>query len=162
MTLNIIAAFTKKDRVLGKDGRMPWNIPSDLKRFKRLTTGHPVIMGRRTYESIGRSLPNRTNIVVSGEMYGNGRNFTVARTPSEAISKARENEGSDEVFIIGGQEVYRATLHKADRLYLTIIEEEFEGDVFFPNFNEKEFRLVEKEEGSENGYNFTFLTLERK
>lgn len=141
MTLAIIAAIGK-NRVIGKDGKLPWHISDDLKRFKRLTTGHAVLMGRKTFESLGKPLANRRNVVLSSKKIPNVETY-----PSiEAALKALAHQ--DKVFVIGGGEIYAQLLDRADALYLTLVDNDFEGDAFFPPYEHligKRFVLVRRE-----------------
>ena len=128
MTVTIIAAMAE-NRVIGKDGAMPWHLPDDLARFKSITMGHPVIMGRKTFESLGRPLPGRQNIVLSRREGYAPEGVTVARTLDEALELAGV---AREVFICGGGEVYREALPLAGRILLTVIHCVYEGDAVFP------------------------------
>ena len=128
----IIAAYTK-NRVIGKDGKIPWNIEGEQRRFKELTLGNTVIMGRRTYEEIGRPLPDRKNIVISGTKTFAGR--INVRSFEEALAVA----GNDNVYISGGSDIYRQSLSIVEKMYITEIEAEIEGDTFFPKFDESKF-----------------------
>ena len=163
MTLSIIAILSAND-VIGRDNTLPWHMPADLKRFKSLTMGHHLIMGRKTYESIGRPLPGRINVVVTRSAGFAPDGVAVARSVDEAISKA-EATGDPEIFIGGGADVFAQTLHRADRMYLTRIHEDFAGDTFFPEFDDvAEWKLIDAEhfEGDEkNAYPYSFLTYER-
>lgn len=134
MRIAIIAAMGR-DHVIGTETGLPWHLPRDLKRFRTLTTGKPIIMGRKTLEAIGRPLPNRTNIVLTRQTDFTADGVLVARTVAESLEIARreaEQLGADEVVVIGGGEIYRAFLPMTDRLYLTIVEGEFEGTATFP------------------------------
>ncbi len=154
MKLAIIAAIGK-NRVIGKDGKLPWHISEDLKRFKRLTTGHSLLMGRKTFESLGRSLPNRRNVVLSSTPIP-----AVETYPSipEAL-KALANQ--EKVFIIGGGQVYRQLLEQADELYLTLVHrEDIAGDTFFPPYEHligTRFNLLTREDHEE----FSFVDYAR-
>ena len=164
MTLSIIAAVAAKN-VIGRDNQLPWHLPADLKRFKQLTTGHHLIMGRRTFESVGKPLPGRINVVVTRRAdYAPPEGVAVARSVDEAISKA-EAAGDGEIFIGGGTEIFNQTLHRADRMYITRVHAEPEGDTFFPEFDDvNEWQLVEAEhfEADErNPYPYSFLTYVR-
>jgi dihydrofolate reductase len=128
MIISIIAAMAE-NRVIGRGNEMPWDIPSELQLFKERTLGHPVIMGRKTFESIGHPLPGRTNIIITGQQGFACEGCVVVRDLRSAITAA---DGADEVFICGGESVFREAMQLADRIYLTVIDEEFEGDVFFP------------------------------
>ena len=164
MTLSIIVAVANNN-VIGRDNQLPWHMPADLKRFKQLTSGHHLIMGRRTFESVGKPLPNRINVVVTRRHeYQPPDGVAVARSLDEAISKA-EAAGDPEIFIGGGTEIFNQVLHRADRLYLTRIHGEPEGDTYFPEFDDvSEWQLVDSEhyEADErNPYPYSFLTYER-
>ena len=128
----IIAAYIK-NRVIGKDGKIPWNIEGEQRRFKELTLGNTVIMGRRTYEEIGRPLPDRKNIVISGTKTFAG--CINVRSFEEALAVA----GNDNVYISGGSDIYRQSLSIVEKMYITEIEAEIEGDTFFPKFDESKF-----------------------
>lgn len=129
MKLIIIAAVNKR-RVIGKGGRLPWHISDDLRRFKQLTTGHAVLMGRKTFESIGRPLSKRRNVVLSR------RPLPEVETYSSLEEALNALEGESQVFVIGGGELYRQTLPLADELFLTIVDNEMDGDVFFPPYED--------------------------
>lgn len=128
MIISIIAAMAE-NRVIGRGNEMPWDIPSELRQFKELTMGHPVIMGRKTFESIGHPLPGRKNIIISGQREYASEGCIIVRDLQAAIAAG---EGASEVFICGGESVFRETMPLADRIYLTIIDEIFDGDTFFP------------------------------
>ncbi len=159
MDLVLIAAIAK-NRVIGKDGKIPWmgQFPEDLKRFKNFTRGHPIIMGRVTYESLpSRPLPDRTNIVLTGSRIDKPKKVIVAYNLEEALSQAEKAEGSDEVFVIGGQRVYERTLGKANRMELTWINAEYDGDRHFPNFDERDWEVTKKVDGE----NCSFVSYRR-
>lgn len=146
-------------RAIGKDNRLLWHIPEDLQHFKTLTSGHAVIMGENTYHSIGRPLPNRTNVVVTLDQALELPGCLVVHSLDEALTVAREQE-SEEIFVIGGASIYRQMLPMVDRLYLTLVTGTHEADTFFPDY--AEFSKVVSEERYDNGeYQFTFLVLER-
>ena len=126
--------------VIGRDNALPWHLPNDLKRFKALTTGHSILMGRRTFESIGRVLPNRRTIVITRNPEFQAPGAEVAHTLDEALTLTH---GEDEVFVVGGAEFYRAALARADRIYLTMLHATVEGDVRFPAWDPARWRLVE-------------------
>jgi dihydrofolate reductase len=148
--------------VIGRDGALPWHLPADLRRFKQLTSGHPMVMGRRTWDSIGcRPLPGRPTIVVSRDPSFVAEGARVARSVSGAIALAGD---TDEVFIAGGEAIYREALLLADRLYLTRVLGRFEGDTHFPPFDVEQWRVVfeERHEADEkNAYAYSFLVYER-
>lgn len=158
----LIAALAEENRVIGRDGDLPWHLPEDLKRFKRLTTGHAVLMGRKTFESIvgrlGRPLPERRSVVLSSRsgLYDHP-DVTVCGSLDEALEAVADE---DVVYVAGGASVYEQTLPRADRLELTLVEGAWEGDARFPEYEERtdrDFRVVE--EGAGDGYRF--VTLER-
>lgn len=153
-----LIAAVSENRIIGRDNKLPWRIPEDLKRFKELTTGHPIIMGRKTFESIGRPLPDRTNIVVSANESFEAPGCIVCHSIGEAIKVAREKD-QDKVFIIGGGKVYQGSIGLAQKLYLTVVEGEFEGDTFFPDYSD--FKVVSEKGGETEGLRFKFLELEK-
>lgn len=160
--LNIIACISKKHRAIGYQNRLLYAIPSDMTRFRMLTTGHTIIMGRKTFESLPNgALPNRRNIVIS-KTREQIAGCEVFASLEEAL-EARKEAAEDECFIIGGASIYEQALPFADKLYLTIVEKEPEhADTFFPEINPAEWEVTEKEMRNENGLPFTFLTLYRK
>jgi dihydrofolate reductase len=157
--LSLIAALASKDRAIGKDNRLLWHIPADLRHFKEITAGHPVIMGERTFHSIGRPRPGRLNIVLSDNPAFAVPGVSVASSLDEALSKARQAD-QEEVFVIGGASVFAQTIEAADRLYLTLVEGEYAADTFFPEYGA--FTTVLREEvKEEGGHRFRFVTLEK-
>ncbi len=138
----IVAAAN--NHVIGNGADIPWRLSGDMRYFKRTTIDHHVIMGRKTYESMGRPLPKRTNIVLTRDPFYLGDGILVARSIEEALTIAYDN-GESEAFIIGGGEIYRQSLHLLDRLYLTRVDAEPEGDAFFPELPEGEWRLLSQE-----------------
>ena len=160
MTVSIIVAISENS-VIGLHGNMPWRLPDDLKRFKALTTGHAVIMGRKTFDSIGRPLPNRINIVITRDPQCAIEGVTVAHSLDEAFQQAA---GLDEIFIIGGGEVYQRAINLADRMYVTLIHATFDGDTFFPAFEEDDWQLVSDEHhdaDDRHAHAFSFRLYER-
>ncbi len=139
--ISIIVAVARGG-VIGCKGVMPWHIPEDLRMFKRVTSGHPVVMGRRTFESLGRPLPNRTNVVITRNRSWNAEGVRVAGSLEDVVAMFTPEE---EVFVIGGGEIYREAMPLADRLYLTRIDAAYEGDTFFPDWNEADWQLVSSE-----------------
>jgi dihydrofolate reductase len=161
MRLSLIAAVGKNG-VIGAGGKLPWKLPADLVHFKQVTMGHPIIMGRKTFESIGRALPGRVNIVVTRQRDYAAPGCVIAASLDEAFERAKE---ADEVFIIGGAELFRAALPRAEKLYLTRIDRDFEGDTFFPKLDPALWREVSRREGAvdeQNPYPHTFIELERR
>lgn len=173
--LSIIACISKVHRAIGYKNRLLYAIPSDMTRFRMLTTGHTIIMGRKTFESLPNgALPNRCNIVISKtreqitgcEVCSSLEEALAARKESVGNKKtvgSKETTEEDECFIIGGASIYEQALPFADKLYLTIVEKEPEhADTFFPEINPAEWEVTEKEMRNENGLPFTFLTLYKK
>jgi len=161
--ISVIVAIGR-DRAIGKDNELLWRIPDDLKRFKALTDRHPVIMGRKTWESLPekfRPLPNRTNIVITRDSAYNAPGAVLAQSFPEALSLARDADGAEEIFAIGGQQVYECTLPFAHRLYLTVIHDQKEGDAFFPRYEEEFTKETAREEREWNDLRYTWLDLER-
>jgi dihydrofolate reductase len=158
--INLIAAVGKHTHALGKNNALLWRIPEDLRRFKELTTGHPVIMGSKTYESIGKPLPGRMNIVLSDIPSYAPEGVTVCTSLNDALRVAQSND-SEDVFIIGGGLVYAQTIEHADRLYLTLIDSDVEGDVVFPTYTHLPFIVTEQKKGEHEGLSYEFVTLER-
>ena len=162
MTISLIAAVGDGNNAIGLQGGIPWHLPADFKRFKELTMNHPVVMGQRTFESIGKPLPGRTNIVVTNQKDFRAEGCTVVHSPKEAFEVAKD---ADEVFVIGGGQIYRSTIPMAQKLYLTKVHGTFEGDTFFPEVNENEWRLVSSEphtKDEKNSFDYMFCTYERK
>lgn len=156
----IVAAST--NNVIGSEGKLPWKLPDDLRRFKRLTMGKPIVMGRRTWESIGRPLPGRQNIVLTGQAGFDAAGCDVVASPAEALAAAGN---VNEIMIIGGSQIYALFLPKASRLYLTRVHAEIGGDTHFPEIDEQEWRLVDSEAHAANDINefaYEFRTYERR
>ncbi|TXH72094.1 MAG: type 3 dihydrofolate reductase [Thiothrix sp.] len=159
--ISLIAAMTRADHVIGYQGSMPWHLPADLAWFKQRTLGKPIIMGRKTWQSLGRALPNRRNIVVSNSYPDSMPNVDVVPTPEAAINLVAN---SPEIMIIGGAQLYAHFLPQAQRLYLTFIEAQLIGDTFFPNFNAHDWQLIEEKSylaDQQNPYNYSFTIYER-
>lgn len=162
MIVSLIAALDRR-RGIGKDNQLPWRLPADLKRFRELTTGHHLIVGRKTYESIGKPLPNRTMIIVTRQPDFQAEGNLVVDSIAAALALA-ETRGETEVFVIGGAEIYTQTLPVADRLYLTHVEAEVPADTFFPALAATDWQEVERNSHAadeKNQYAFTFVTLSR-
>jgi len=162
MTQAAISMIVARSRnhVIGKDNQMPWKISADLQFFKRVTMGHPVIMGRKTWESIGHPLPGRRNIVVSRNADLHLLGAEVASSLDDALNRLSE---SPRVFVIGGEQLFRQSFAKADRLYLTEIDIDIaDGDTFFEIPDPENWQEIEKTPGSEGDIHFRFITLERK
>lgn len=160
MTISIIAAVAKNN-VIGKGKDLPWHLPADLKHFKKLTMGKPVVMGQTTFESLPAKLKGREMIVLSNDKSFNPAGIRVARSVKQALALA---EGASEVMIAGGASIYKQFLPRADRMYLTIVEAEPEGDVYFPEYGKNEWQEVKKEShlvDDRNPYDYQFLVLKR-
>nr|AIA16071.1 Dihydrofolate reductase [uncultured bacterium] len=157
--ISMIAALSKNN-VIGDSGHIPWYISEELKRFRKITTGHPIIMGRKTHQSIGKILPDRTNIIITRDLDFAIPGGVVVHSLEEALTEAAGSPGAEEIMVIGGGEIYRQVLPQADRLYLTVVDAEMEGDVYFPDYSEFK-KVVSHEETQAGGYNLTYLTLER-
>jgi dihydrofolate reductase len=155
-TISIISAVAE-NLAIGKNNQLLWHIPEDLQHFKKLTTGHPIIMGERTFHSIGKTLPNRTNIILSDRMDLLIDGAIVCHSFEEALEKAKETNPA-EIFIIGGGSVYRQALPMADKLYLTIVEGEYEADTFFPEYEHLFTKKIS--EVTHENYHFRFKFVE--
>jgi dihydrofolate reductase len=157
-TLRIaIIAAVARNGVIGLRNRMPWHLPEDLKRFRRLTLGHAVIMGRRTFESIGKPLAGRNNIVVTRSPDWTGSGCRATHSIETALAAVQEQEAA---FVIGGAEIYALALPFACRLYITEIERDFDGDAFFPEFDRSQWREVSREQrvlGGAVGFSYDFV-----
>ena len=155
----IVAQST--NRVIGCNNQLPWRLPEDLKYFKRVTMGKPVIMGRKTFESIGRPLPGRTNIVVTRQVDWQAVGVIAANSLDEAIRLAND-ESPEEVMIIGGAQIYAEALPKVDKIYLTQVHKVFDGDAWFPELPKQKWHQVSREDlcDAESGTEFSFVTVE--
>lgn len=158
--LSILVAMDKNNTI-GKNNQLPWHLPADLAYFKRITMGHSIVMGRKTFESIGKPLPGRKNIILTRDSEYQAEGCHVIHS----ISAIKEmNKKTAEIFIIGGAELFNQTLSFVDKLYITEIESTFEGDTFFPSLDESEWSLVSKEKGKKdekNPYDYYFSVYER-
>ena len=167
MNLAIIVAQAK-NRVIGVKNKLPWRLPEDLRYFKQVTMAKPIIMGRKTFESIGRPLPGRTNIVISRNPDYAPANVKVVPSLDAAIELAESIcliDGADEVMVIGGAQIYEQALEKADRLYLTEVDTEIEGDAWFPDFDRDSWNEVGRQDFSSGGcnpYDYSFIVLDKK
>jgi dihydrofolate reductase len=159
MITSIIVAIAKNNAI-GKDNKLLWYLPNDLKHFKDVTTGHTVIMGRKTYESVGKPLPKRRNIVVTRQAISI-EGCEVVPSIEAALALCADEE---EVFIVGGAEIYRQSIPLTDRIYLTKVDQDFDGDTFFPELNAAEWKETERENfepDDKNKLKYSFITLER-
>jgi dihydrofolate reductase len=154
---------TAKNGVIGKEGGLPWYLPAELAHFKKITMGHPIIMGRKTHESIGRPLPGRTNVVVTRDKKYRSEGITVSHSLEDAVKTAKQSPGADEIFIIGGEEIYKQAMPLLNKIYLTEVDAKVEGDKFF-NYDKEQWREVSRVKHSaddENQHAYNFLVLER-
>ena len=159
MTVTIVAAISE-NHVIGKDNKLLWYLPTDLKHFKDITTGHTVIMGRKTYDSVGKPLPKRRNIIITRTQI-KIEGCEVVNSIADAMALCA---GEDVVFIVGGAEIYKQSMHLTDRMYLTIVHKEFEGDSFFPEINSQDWKEVFREDhepDEKNALPYSFITYER-
>lgn len=160
MKISIVVAMAA-NRVIGRDNQLPWHLPADLKHFKQTTMGKPILMGRKTWESIGRPLPGRTNIVITRDENYDAPGCVVVHSIEAAMQAVEEQ---DEVMIIGGAEFYRQVLPRTDRIYLTRINEDFEGDTLFPELISSEWQeagRVDCDADDNNPHSYSFITLDR-
>lgn len=157
-TISIIVALDES-RAIGKDNGLLWSIPEDLRHFRELTLGHPIIMGRKTFESIGKPLPGRGNIVITRNKDFGPEGCIVVDSFDEALEKALALN-NNEIFIIGGGQIYAQALPKADKLYITLVSGQHEADVFFPAYENK-FKKIKEESRNNGEYRYAFIELER-
>ena len=161
--LSIIVAIANNN-VIGKDNKLIWHLPEDLKRFKMLTTGHTIIMGKNTFESLGRVLPNRKHIVLCNDAVLNIDDENVEVLPDiKLLDKYIKSE--EENFVIGGASIYKLLMPHANKMYITKINQDFEGDVYFPEINENEWQVISKEQGLKdeaNPYDYEYINYIRK
>ena len=162
MIVSQIAAMSR-NRIIGKDNKLPWNMPDDLAYFFKVTRGHHIILGRKNFEAIGKALPSRVNIVVTRNPNYKAPGCIVVENIQQAL-KYSESKGEEEVFIVGGGQIYQASLGITNKIYLTIIDTEIEGDVFFPEFDLKSWNVISKVSHSadnRNPFNYTYYIFER-
>lgn len=162
MIVSLLLAASEND-VIGKDNKLPWHLPDDLKYFKNLTWGLPILMGRKTFESIGKPLPGRKSIVITRDQNWTHEGISVVHSVEEAIEKA-EGFGAKEIFVIGGAQIFGSTLPVAGRIYLTRIHHSFDGDVFFPSISTDEWRLSSERfcaADEKNAYDHTYQVWEK-
>lgn len=157
MTVSLIVAVSRNG-VIGNEGKLPWRLPADLKRFKQLTMGHPILMGRKTFESIGKPLPGRTNIVITRQKDFQACGATVAHSLEEALQMC-ENEA--EVFVIGGAEIYKQALPLADHIYLTRIGQDFQGDTYLFNIDPTVWKETSRDDFLTDSLPYSFIAYDR-
>ncbi|HMG69072.1 MAG TPA: dihydrofolate reductase [Chitinophagaceae bacterium] len=163
MTISFIAAVSENN-VIGKDNKLPWCLPTDMKYFKNVTWGLPVIMGRKSFESLGKPLKGRKNIVITRNKEWVADGVETARSIDQAITLASQSDAK-ELFIIGGAEIFQAALPSADRIYLTLVHGNFEGDAFFPEFKKEDWSLISNRDcgpDEMNSYPLSFQVWEKK
>jgi dihydrofolate reductase len=164
MRISLIVAMGENG-VIGGSGHIPWHLPADFEHFKDLTMGHPIVMGRKTSESIGKPLPGRTNIVITRDANYRREGIVAVASLEAAVLAAASALGGDEMFVIGGAEIYKLFLPQAEKLYITKVDGDFKGDVFFPEWEEGKWRLVSSEKqkkDEKNAFDFAYLVYERK
>lgn len=153
-----------RNRLIGKDNDLPWRLPNDLKFFKKVSTGHTIIMGRKTYDSMNAPLPNRENVVVTGREDFEAEGCIVLNS-LDPVFEWNEKNPDTEYIVIGGSVIFEQVMDQTDRMYITWIDEEFEGDTYFPSFDESEWNLTSKEKGikdEKNPYDYYFCQYDRK
>ena len=163
MIISLIVAMDR-NRLIGNNNQLPWHLPADLAHFKQVTMGKPIIMGRKTYESIGRPLPGRTNIVLTRDQGYQADGIVLSGSLKKAIDRAA-SEGAEEVMIIGGSNIYEQALDLSGRLYLTLVDAEFEGDAWFPEIDMEKWREFSSEAHSadeKNPVDYRFMIFEKK
>jgi dihydrofolate reductase len=159
MIVSIVVAISE-NHAIGKDNKLLWYLPNDLKHFKEITSGHTVIMGRKTYESVGKPLPNRHNIIITRQAI-TIEGCEVVNSIEAALALCKTEP---EVFIVGGAEIYKQAMHLTDRIYLTIVHKEFEGDSFFPEINKQDWRQTAREDHEpdlKNSLPYSFITYQK-
>ena len=158
-----IVVAIAENNVIGKNNQLIWHLPADLKHFKHITLGHPILMGRKTYESIGKPLPGRTSIIITTQKGYSAEGCIVVHSIQEALAKAKQLD--EQVYLIGGAEIYKQALSQVDTIYLTRLHHTFEGDTYFPELQESEWQVVAAEKRApdqKNKYSYSFLELSRK
>lgn len=166
MKVSLIVAMAE-NRVIGRNNNLPWYLPNDLKYFKQATMGKPIIMGRKTYDSIGKPLPGRPNIVITRNVDFTAEGITVVNSLADALDQAEDLafiNGAEEVMVIGGAQIYTEALRKADRLYLTEVHAEVEGDAHFPEFDQADWQEQAREDfeaQAPNPYNYSFVVYDK-
>ncbi len=162
MTISLIVAAATNNAI-GKDGKLPWHLPNDMKHFKNITWGMPIVMGRKTFESLGKALPGRKNIVISRQPGWRADAVITVKNMEDALFVVKEADAK-EVMVIGGGEIYKSLFDKAHRIYLTRVEAEPEADTFFPSLKPEEWHLMSQqnyEADEKNAYNYSFQVWER-
>ena len=162
MTISFVVAAATNNAI-GKEGKLPWHLPNDMKHFKNVTWGMPILMGRKTFESLGRVLPGRKNIVITRQPGWKTEGAISVRNIDDALFVARETDAK-EIMVIGGGEIYKTLFERARRIYMTRVEAEPEADTFFPSFKPEEWHLMSQQDyeaDEKNTYNYSFQVWER-
>ncbi|WP_445491170.1 dihydrofolate reductase [Niallia sp. 03133] len=160
--ISLIVAMDKNN-VIGHNNELPWHLPADLKYFKKVTTGHPIVMGRKTRDSIGRNLPNRENVIMTTNLQYTCEDCKILHSMEE-LKAWSETKNREEIFIIGGAEIFKETLNIADRLYITKIDAAYQGDTYFPDLDWSKWKIISEEQGikdEKNNVDYTFFVYER-
>ena len=163
MTISLVVAAANNNGI-GKDGKLPWHLPADMKHFKNITWGLPVVMGRKTFESIGKVLPGRKNIVITRQTGWEAEGVVVVKKIEDALIVAAETDAK-EVMVVGGGEIYKLIFEKARRIYLTRVDADLEADTFFPAIEPAQWHIVSQqnhEADPKNAYNYSFQVWERQ
>jgi len=163
VVISLIAAASENS-VIGKDNKLPWHLPTDMKYFKNITWGMPVIMGRKSFEALGKPLRGRSNIVITRNKNWSADGVKTVQSIDQAINLASQTDAK-EIYIIGGGEIFQAAIPSADRIYLTLVHENFEGDAFFPEIKQEEWKLTSNRDcdpDEKNAYALSFQVWERK
>jgi dihydrofolate reductase len=163
MIVSAIVAMNK-DRIIGYENQIPWHLSADLKYFKKITMNHHILMGRKCFESIGNPLPGRTNIIVTHNPYFIVSNCIIVHSLDEGILWSKKNN-ENEIFIIGGGEIYKQSVHLWNKLYVTLVDIDCKGDTYFPDMNWNEWKVLSKEDHSadeKNEMNYSFVVYEKK
>ena len=159
--ISFVVAMSKQTRAIGKNGDLIWKIPEDLQHFKDVTMGHPMIMGRKTFDSIGRVLPGRTSIVITRNKELMQKGVVVCHSIEDAIKLSGQLD-EEEITVIGGGAIFELALPFVTRIYLTVVDDNVEGDVYFPEFDESMFTETDRKEGTHNGITYVIRTLDKK
>lgn len=151
------------NRLIGRENQLPWHLPKDLAYFKRMTMNHKIVMGRKTFDSIGRPLPGRENIILTRDKQFSRNDCLIIHSMDELLELSKQSD--EEIFVIGGSEIFKEILPHSDRLYITHIYHEFEGDTYFPETDDEDWEVISREVGEtddKNPYHFEFVVYDRK
>ena len=161
MIISLVVAMDR-NRLIGRNQQLPWHLPADLRHFKEITMGKPILMGRKTWESIGRPLPGRTNVVVTGSTDFQAPGCIVSHSIEEALAAV---ENHKEIMVIGGAHLYQQLLSRAERIYLTLVDHAFAGDTWFPELDERDWKETSRQDhdpDQKNPYRYSFVQLQRQ